>query len=184
METAVYCTNCGNVLEPDDVIVDADGSLSGMCSRCRHVVRDYFDIYDFDEFSDSEDPCDRCGPWCECWGGDGLCMLAIEQQAQEAEQFYKKYVSDNQPCPHCGKELTRYHIPVDRLWFWPGEWPDGEHYNPMIALDIFAVIDAPKGEVHKPVQGRFYRFHHIWVGQGQYRSEKLIMLNKEMPDGQ
>ncbi len=42
-----------------------------------------------------DDPCDRCGPWCEHWGGDGLCMLAIEQQAKETKEFEMKYVSTN-----------------------------------------------------------------------------------------
>lgn len=145
---------------------------------------DYF-WYDEEEEDDDDDddenwgdPCSRCGPWCEHWAGDGLCMLAIEQQAQEAERFEKKYVTENVDCPHCGKGLTRYQIPTDRLWVWPGEWPGGEYYNPMIALDIFAVMDTPKGEVHPPLDGRFYRFYHIWVGEGEFRRESLIMLNK------
>ena len=54
MDKAVYCTNCGNALEPDEVFVWDDGSLTGMCSGCRHVNSDYTDIYDYDEFGDDE----------------------------------------------------------------------------------------------------------------------------------
>lgn len=135
---------------------------------------DDYDDWEEDEYDDGICTPGKCG---ECWGGDGICMAEIEQMAKQAEEFEKKYVSHNVGCPHCAALLTQYQIPTDQLWVWPGEWPGGVYYSPMIALDIFAIYGAPKGEVHPPVDGRFYRFHHIWVGEGEYRSEKLIMLN-------
>lgn len=110
--------------------------------------------------------CDNCGPWCEHWAGDGLCMLAIEQQAAEWDDYYAKYVTKNVHCPVCGAKLTMYAIPTDKLWTWPGHF-----YNPMIALDIFCVYDAPKGEIHNCAG-----IHHIWTGTGKLRQEKLIHL--------
>jgi len=68
----------------------------------------------------------RCG---DCWGGDGICMLEIEQLAAEQEDFERHYVQKGVPCPHCGAALTQYQIPTTRLWVWPGGF-----YNPMIAL--------------------------------------------------
>lgn len=138
---------------------------------------DFFWLDDNIDDDSWDDPCDRCGPWCEYWGGDGLCMVIIEQQAKETERFEQKYVS-TQSCPHCNIKLTLYQIPTDQLWTWPGEWPGDEYYSPMIALDIFSVLGAPKGEVHHPIDSRFCRFHHIWVGEGEYRRESLIMLDK------
>ncbi len=122
---------------------------------------------DWDEWANTCSP-SRCG---DCWGGDGICMLEIEQLAAEQEDFEQHYMQRAVQCPHCGAVLTQYQIPTTQLWTWPGGF-----YSPMIALDIFAVYDAPKGEVHEPVTGRFYNLHHIWVGIGEHRRECLIML--------
>lgn len=108
-------------------------------------------MYGYDDRYDDEDEvgddwknaCDRCGPWCEHWGGDGLCELVLDQMAREDDEFYKRYVSEGIGCPVCGMSLTEYRIPVDKLWLWPGGF-----YNPMIALDIYLVMDASKGEIH------------------------------------
>src|SRR3990172_1608441 len=104
--------------------------------------------------TDPYDSRHHCDPWCECWGGDGLCMLEIERQVEEAEEFEMLYVA-KAFCPVCGLALTEYSIPTDKLWAWPGDF-----YNPMIALEIFAVYDAPKGEFH-----RHGNLAHIWVGE-------------------
>ena len=139
-----------------------------------------FEYYDDDEDWDAWDidPCDQCGPWCEHWGGDGLCMLVIEQMAEEEKFFEKKYMSTNK-CPVCDVELTQYQIPTDQLWTWPGVWlEDGEYYNPMIALGIFGAYGGAKGEVHPAFESKGFMYHHIWVGIGEGRTEKMIMLNK------
>lgn len=128
-----------------------------------------WDDDDWDEWSSACSP-SRCG---ECWGGDGICMLEIEQLAAEQEEFERHYVQPAVPCPHCGAVLTQYRISTTRLWTWPGDF-----YSPMIALNIFAVYDAPKGEVHEPSESHYHRFHHIWVGTGEMRRECLIMLDR------
>lgn len=125
--------------------------------------------YDWDEWANTCSP-SRCG---DCWGGDGICMLEIEQLANEQSDFEQSYVQKAVACPHCGSVLTQYQIPTTRLWVWPGGF-----YHPMIALQIFAVYDAPKGEVHEPTESHYHRFHHIWVGEGKNRRECLIMLDR------
>lgn len=126
----------------------------------------YDDWADDEGLDDDGDPCDHCGPSCEHWGGDGICELAIEQYANEHEEYYHHYVTEGVHCPVCGAILTEYRVPVDEIWLWPGDF-----YNPMIALDIYAVYDAPKGIVHRHDQ-----VYHIWVGKGEFRSEKLVRL--------
>lgn len=130
--------------------------------RYDHDYTDW-DEDDWDE-DDWDDPCDRCGPWCEHWGGDGLCVLALEQFAAEREEF-EKYVFERRTCPVCGVELIEYQITVDKLWQWPGD------INPIIGLEIYAALGTPKGELH-----RAGPLCHIWVGEGEYRQEKLIRL--------
>lgn len=105
----------------------------------------------------------KCG---DCWGGDGICMLEIEAQARQGDEYARLYVSESVPCPVCGALLNEYKIPVEKLWTWPGDF-----YNPIIPLGIFAVYDVPKGVVHDAGN-----VHHIFVGDGEYRSEKLITL--------
>jgi len=122
-----------------------------------------------DEDDYDDDPCQRCGPWCEHWMGDGLCEVACEELAREEKEFEEKYKS-TRLCPVCNQRLTCYQIPeVDELWHWPGKW------NPMIGLGIFAAYGVPKGELHH--KGNIY---HVWIGAGDYRDEKLIQpLGKE-----
>lgn len=129
---------------------------------------EYYEETDYEE-EDAEDEfsCDHCGPWCSDWGGDGLCMLAIEQQANEQEEYDKNFIKENQTCPVCKQSLKQYEVPVDELWTWPGDF-----YNPMVAIGIFGILDTPKGEIH-----RSGNLCHVWVGAGEYREEKLILLS-------
>ena len=131
-----------------------------------------------DDFEDEEDQlsCNNCGPWCPDWGGDGLCMIAIEQQANEGEEYHHKYVIQATPCPTCNEKLTLYTIPVTKLWTWPGDF-----YNPIIALNIYGAYDIPKGELHRFLtEGK--TTVHIWTGTGKARSECLIRLIGEEPE--
>jgi hypothetical protein len=131
-----------------------------------------------DEYFDDVDDPPICSPsQCgDCWMGDNLCEKELEQQASESEDYEKKYVTQNVACLVCGVSLTQYEIPTDKLWVWPGVWPDGAYYNPIIALNIFAMYGAPKGEVHGAVTNGTGTYWHIWVGTGKYRSEKIIKL--------
>lgn len=135
--------------------------------ECPDDDSDDWDPDDNDETWALEDnPCDHCGPRCKNWGGDGLCMLQINALADESQDFEENFVKDNQECPICHKKLTQYEIPTDNLWEWPGDF-----YNSIIALNIYAVMDAPKGEIHHSEN-----LYHIYVGDGEYREEKLILL--------
>lgn len=83
-------------------------------------------------------------------------------------------------CPTCLKRLETIQVPTTKLWVWPGEWPNGSSYSPMIGLIIFSAADVPKGEVHQPTEGRYYMFHHVWIGDDDtHREEKLILLDKQ-----
>ena len=134
----------------------------------------YEETEDWDAYE--SDSCYRCGPHCEHWGGDGLCMLEIERQAQESEEYQREFVTENVHCPVCGEQLTEFKIPATELWLWPGDF-----YNPMIALDIYGILGAPKGVLH-----HHENVYHIWVGLGQYGKEKLIRLTdkEELHDRQ
>ena len=129
---------------------------------------DDLEMLEEDESDDEDygDPCYHCGPGCEHWMGDDLCEFVIDQQAKEADEYHTNYVKENYYCPKCGKELTLYQIPTDQLWQWPGDF-----YNPMIALDIYAIYGAPKGLIHS-----VGNIHHVFVGDGKFRDEKLIEL--------
>ena len=139
-------------------------------------MNDYDDLEDdrygwddelYDDYNPcDDDPCSHCGIWCDHWGGDGLCLLQIEQQAMEDEEYHKNYLTENVPCPVCGKYLNQYEIPTDKLWTWPGGF-----YNPMIALEIYSAYGVAKGEVHHK-----NNVYHVWIGDGKYREEKLIKL--------
>lgn len=100
-----------------------------------------------------------------------MCELALNQMATETDEYHEGFVSQDVHCPVCGVPLTEYRIPVDKLWVWPGGF-----YNPMIALDIFCVLDAPKGEIH-----RHNEVCHIWTGVGKHREEKLVRLLGKNP---
>lgn len=162
-ENEILCAACGS--EPVEKIGD-------ICIFCEDAEEQYALLHgdEFEEWADETND-----EWLEF---DDEPSLDYARRMQEIhESFERRYVSRNAYCPHCGQKLIQYHIPTEWLWVWPGEWPDGEYYPPDIALNIFTVYDAPKGEVHEPVTGRFYRFHHIWVGTGEHREEKLIMLD-------
>ena len=60
-------------------------------------MTEYAPIYDEDEwppdYEDEEDQeCDSCDPWCPEWMGDGLCMVAIEEQPRQQEEYLKRHV--------------------------------------------------------------------------------------------
>lgn len=126
-----------------------------------------------DEEEASGDPCSHCGPWCDEWVGDGLCMIAISEQARQDEEYHAIFVTENVPCPICGKLLTVYRIPVDKLWTWPGDF-----YNPLIALRIYSAYDALKGEFH-----RKDNLCHIWTGD--MGNDRLVKLDgkADLPSG-
>lgn len=121
----------------------------------------------YDEFEELEyhddDPCVRCGPWCEYWMGDNLCKLAIEELANEQGEFESKYKSQRL-CPVCNQSLECWQIPdVDELWLWSAQ------HHPIIGLEIYRAYGVPKGVVHS--KGNIY---HVWIGEGEYREGKLI----------
>ncbi len=126
----------------------------------------YDEDCDDDLYSDSGDPCDHCGPHCGHWGGDGLCMLEIEELARQHEEYEKRYYRQAAICPVCRHRLPRYDIETDELWVWPGGW-----YSPIIGLEIYAAYGMPKGEIH-----RAGNVCHIWIGEGEARHEKLVRL--------
>lgn len=97
------------------------------------------------------------------WGGDGICMVEIRQQAAEHEDYFKHHVSRRQ-CPVCRKDLICYDVRTDELWVWPGDW-----YSPMVGLLVYAAYGVEKGELHR-------------IGQGENREECLIrLLGKPRP---
>jgi hypothetical protein len=137
---------------------------------------DYYwdDPEDEDEEEDYDDaPCSHCGPSCPEWAGDGLCMDEIRYQGI-CQEFYDMHCKlDLQTCPVCGKVLTLYEVPCD-LWQWPGDW-----LPPIVALDIYAVYDCPKGVTHSFGKD----LHHIWIGSANGR-EHLVATNcvRQDPD--
>ena len=112
-------------------------------------------------------PCEHgyCGPECPYWMGDGLCELAIEEQARETEDYEKKH-HRKAKCPVCGKELDEYDVKADKLWVWDAGW-----YNPLIGLAIYGPMGVPKGVIHSKDN-----VYHIYVGEGENRNEKLVRL--------
>ncbi len=128
------------------------------------------DMYDpFEDVEADEFSCDNCGPWCPHWCGDNLCELAIEEHGRIYDDYYENYVTPDVACPVCGKVLTQYDIPIDELWTWPGDFADT-----IVALDVYAVYSAPKGEYH-----RSDGVCHVWIGwhdSDKAPNEKLIRL--------
>lgn len=131
-------------------------------------LEDDFYPDEYDEWDDDDDDeLMGCGPWCgSCWGGDGICMQELEAMAEEGADYETNHVQHDVPCPVCGKQLTQYDVETDKLWVWPGGW-----YSTYIALNVYAVYDCPKGEIHQQ-EG----VYHIWIGEGDYRREQLIRL--------
>ena len=126
------------------------------------------DMWDEDDaWRDDEPSCDNCGPWCGHWGGDGLCMLAIEQEAAMSYEYDVNFVTEKVSCPVCGKPLTQYEIPVDEIWTWPGDF-----YPPMKAIEIMGILDTPKAIIcqYQQTSGDIF---HVIIG-GSPPVEKLI----------
>jgi hypothetical protein len=133
-----------------------------------------FDLYDDDDlFDDGDDSAAEqdFGDW-----GDGDSFDC----SQEEQEFTAKFVRENVPCPICGVAITQYVIPTDRLWVWPGVWPEGRYYSPMIGLMVFADYGIPKGEVHGAVTDATGTYWHVWIGTGEYRREQLIKLTGDL----
>lgn len=133
----------------------------------------YESIMPSDEDDYNDDPCFHgCHYTCEHWGGDGICMLEVEELARQDQEYQEKYVTQTS-CPVCQQALTQYAIPTDEIWHWPGNF-----YSPIIAVSIFCVLDVPKGVLHSQDN-----IHHIWIGEGEFRTEKLIhLMGKPQPD--
>lgn len=121
---------------------------------------------DCEEDWESDDPCDNCGPWCNEWGGDGLCMLVINEQARQRREYDRKHTGTRK-CPICKKKLKRYDcLNVDSLWSW-----SLDPYDPMIAIDVLGPLWLNKGEIHH--KGNLY---HVWIEWGSGKEERLIRL--------
>jgi hypothetical protein len=126
------------------------------------------DLYDEDELS-----CDNCGPWCPDWGGDGLCMVAIEEQARQRDEYVKKHVRDAR-CPVCGAALREYDVYSGdgKPWTWSAGF-----YDPMIAvMDVLGPMWLNKGVFHSKD-----RVHHVWIEWGAGREERLLRYLEENP---
>lgn len=138
---------------------------------------DYYDDPDYDDFEDPDDwdiddMCDHCGPWCEHWGGDGLCMLVLQEQGRQRKHYHENHVRDS-TCPVCGAELEEYDVYSrdGELWSW-----NPEFYDVMIGLEVYTPYFVPKGELHH--EGDVY---HVWMGTDENRTEKLIKVLRELP---
>jgi len=131
------------------------------------------DDYYGDEFEEepeadweSDDPCDNCGPWCPDWGGDGLCMLVIKEQARQRSDYNRRHTGERK-CPICKVKLKRFDVVgVDELWVW-----SPEYYDPIIAIDVLGPLWLNKGEIHH--KGNLY---HVWIEWGTGKEERLIRL--------
>lgn len=121
---------------------------------------------DFADDDDDEETCSHCGPWCEDWLGDGLCQIELDQQRENDEAYHKEFYRET-TCPVCEAKLSEYDIKADELWVWPGDW-----FDPMIPLfEIYHAYGVEKGVIHSAGA-----VHHIFVGEGELREEKLIRL--------
>ncbi|MFH2111740.1 MAG: hypothetical protein ABIJ47_10840 [Candidatus Bathyarchaeota archaeon] len=136
----------------------------------------YFEEGDpwMDDCGDEEDlGCGSCGPWCPEWGGDGLCMLAIMEQARQREEYLQLHTRIA-ACPVCGTSLKEYDVySGDRE---PWTWSLG-FYDPMIAaMDVMGPLWLNKGVLHS--QGSVY---HIWIEWGTGREERLLRYLEHNP---
>lgn len=129
---------------------------------------EFYGGYDeeYAEDIESDDGCDHCGPWCGEWGGDGLCMLVIKEQARQRAEYDRKHTGERN-CPICKKRMPRFDcLNVDKLWEW-----SLEPYDPMIGLEVLGPQWLDKGELHH--KGNLY---HVWIGEGEHRKEILLKL--------
>jgi len=120
---------------------------------------DYYYEGDVDADFYDDDPCLHCGPHCQHWGGDNLCMLEIERQVQVQIEFEERYVSDI-TCPVCSVETKQVALPTAGLWVWPGDWDFGGEV--MIALRLFGTIWSDKYIKHI-WEDESYRYYHVWT---------------------
>ena len=120
--------------------------------------------YDDEGGWDDVEGCDGiCMPECPYWGGDGICMLAVEEYAGHEEEYEREHVYDAE-CPVCHKELKCYEV-FDDLWEWSG--------HPLLAVEVYGFYSTPKGVLHS--RGNVF---HIWIGEGENREERLIKVLK------
>jgi hypothetical protein len=129
---------------------------------------EFYSGYDeeYAEDIESGDGCDHCGPWCDDWGGDGLCMLVIKEQARQRAEYDRKHTGERN-CPICKKRMPRFDcLNVDKLWEW-----SLEPYDPMIGLEVLGPQWLDKGELHHKDN-----LYHVWIGEGEHRKEILLRL--------
>jgi len=127
-----------------------------------------YDAGDFDEVIDDEDElsCDNCGPWCDSWGGDGLCMREIEAQTKMRKEYEKNHIRKAK-CPICGKELTEYDVYAGSKpepWTWNAGW-----YYPILAIEVMGALWLKKDVIHGKDQ-----VFHVWIEWGTGKEERLL----------
>ena len=127
---------------------------------------DDFDYGDGDDEDDMFNPCSRCGPECPEWGGDGLCMIEINQQAQEFDHYFELFPVTDVFCPICGVKLPCYSVPESELWSW-------SEFSPLIGLEVYSAHSVPKGEHHR--DGNLV---HIWIGSQSEEGRLIRLLGK------
>lgn len=131
----------------------------------------YFE--DDEPWMDDYEDCGNCSPWCPHWGGDGLCMIAIEEQTRQREEYLKLHTRTSR-CPVCGTELTEYDVYAGEGEPWT--WSAG-FYDPMIAvMDVMGPLWLNKGVLHS--QGKV---HHVWIEWGSCRDERLLRYLEANP---
>lgn len=134
---------------------------------------DWEDYDDWEEYEDDwDDPCSNCGPWCPHWGGDGLCMVEIEAQAEMRKEYEVQHVRDSK-CPVCGKKMKEYDIYAGteaKPWLWSAGW-----YYPILGIEVLGPLWLNKDVIHG--EGRVF---HVWIEWGSGREERLLRyLTKE-----
>ena len=130
----------------------------------------YFEEDDplMDEYEEEEnyEDCVGCGPWCSEWGGDGPCIIAIEDQNRQREEYMKRHTRSSR-YPICGAKLTEYDVYAKEAEPWM--WSAGS-YDPMIAvMDAMGPLRLNKGILHS--QGRV---HQVWIEWDSGREDRLL----------
>lgn len=121
-----------------------------------------------EDIFDSDDSCDNCGPWCDDWGGDNLCMAVIREQTKQRSEYERKHTGERN-CPVCKKRLKRYDcLNVNELWNW-----SMEPYDPIFGLEVLGPLWLNKAEIHH--KGNLY---HVWIewGPPTGKEERLLRL--------
>ena len=126
--------------------------------------------YEQEEWEE-EYSCDNCGSWCPEWGGDGLCMLEIEEQSKMRKEYEENHTRKGK-CPICGKELDEYDIYAGEAE--PFTWSAGWYY-PILGIEVLGPLWLNKGVIHGK-DGIF----HVWIEWGTGKQERLLhYLTKE-----